>query len=341
MPNSSTPPFALGTFSIAGGVPFAGLVIDEKVIAARALNAHAGTAEERISGADNLRDILDDWDRNLPAIVNWAKRLKDGKAAPALTKQITPVTALHVHAPVEEPRQMLMARANYRRHILELLIKMGKGEGANEAERRANITAMIDRKATSGEPFLWVKTLTTVAGPYDEIELPPTTKQPDWELELAAVIGKPARNVSKEDALSYVAGYCIANDLSSRDRIHRDEMGPSNDWIEGKCSPGFMPMGPYLVPAQFIADPQDLHILLKHNGDVMQDERTKDMIHDTATIIAYASRHVQLMPGDIISTGSPAGNGMEFGIFLKPGDVVEGTITGLGTQRNTFRKFGA
>jgi 2-keto-4-pentenoate hydratase/2-oxohepta-3-ene-1,7-dioic acid hydratase in catechol pathway len=164
------------------------------------------------------------------------------------------------------------------------------------------------------------------------------TEKADWEVELAVVMGRPARNIGKSEVLDHVAGYCIANDLSARDLLVRDEFGPAQDWLAAKCAPQFMPMGPYLVPTEFVADPNDLSLVLKHNGIVRQSECSSDMIHDVQTIISYASRLVQLMPGDVISTGSPSGNGMEFGIFLQDGDVVEASIEGLGMQRNVFRR---
>ena len=150
------------------------------------------------------------------------------------------------------------------------------------------------------------------------------------------MIGKPARHIAKENALDYVAGYCIANDLSARDLLVRDEFGPAQDWLSAKCPPKFMPMGPYLVPAEFVENPNDIQLTLEHNGKVMQNDSTRDMIHDVQTLVTYAASVVPLEPGDIISTGSPSGNGMEFGVFLQDGDVVEGRIEGLGVQRNTF-----
>ena len=159
--------------------------------------------------------------------------------------------------------------------------------------------------------------------------------QPDWELELAVIIGKPARHVRRENALDYVAGYTIVNDITNRDLVFRKDAGTwERTGSRPKASPGYLPIGPYLVPAAFVADPQNLQITLKLNGQMMQDESTADMIFGVARIIEYLSKHVQLWPGDLIATGSPAGNGTHYNRFLKPGDVMEGSITGLGTQRN-------
>ena len=333
---ATVPPFSLGTFSIAGCAPFVGLVVDGSVVAVHAVNACAGALERKIYGADNMLSLLGDWSSNFELLTQAANIIRD-KRIDALTAAAVPVEQLHTHAPVERPGQMLMARANYRKHIIELSLKMGRGKGDTEAERRADMERMVELKATEGDPFLWVKTQAAVSGPFDAVEIPKATQKADWEVELAVVIGKPARHISKDNALDYVAGYCIANDLSARDLLTRDEFGPAQDWLTAKCPPQFMPMGPYLVPKEFIADPNNLPLLLKHNGKVMQDDGTADMIHDVQTLIAYASSVTQLEPGDIISTGSPAGNGMEFGLYLQPGDEIEATIEGLGTQRYTFK----
>src|SRR5690606_14410687 len=145
------------------------------------------------------------------------------------------------------------------------------------------------------------------------------------------------RRVSRAEALDYVAGYVVVNDITLRERVMRRpgdmrEMGM--DWVASKCAPTFLPMGPYLVPAAFVGDPQRLQVTLKLTGEVMQDESTADMIFDVARLIEALSQHCVLLPGDLICTGSPAGNGVHYGRFLQPGDVLEGSITGLGTQRN-------
>ena len=337
MPSSALPRFCLGSFSIAGCKPFVGLVVGDTVVAVHAINGLGGMPGGRIHGAESMLELLGDWGYNLPLLREAARLMNDVDGGKLKALGI-PVLSLRVHAPLEKPGQILMARANYRKHIVALSLKMGRGSGNTESERRADLEKMVEHKAAVGDPFLWVKTQSAVTGPYDEILIPSMTEKADWEVELAVVIGKPARNIGKNEVLDHVAGYCIANDLSARDLLVRDEFGPAQDWLAAKCAPQFMPIGPYLVPAEFVANPNDLGLELKHNGVVMQSERSSDMIHDVQTIISYASRLVQLMPGDVISTGSPSGNGMEFGVYLKDGDVVEANIEGLGTQRNVFRR---
>jgi 2-keto-4-pentenoate hydratase/2-oxohepta-3-ene-1,7-dioic acid hydratase in catechol pathway len=201
-------------------------------------------------------------------------------------------------------------------------------------EARAEIAAVMDRRAAEDLPYVFIGLPTTIAGPYDDVVLPSWAQQPDWELELAAVIAKPAHRVAVEEALEYVAGYTIANDLTDRATIFRRDMKAiGTDWLRCKNAPGFTPLGPWLVPAAAIADPGDLRVTLKLNGETMQDESTKDMLFGVARLVSYASQSAQLLPGDLVLTGSPAGNGIHWGRLLRDGDVMEGSITGLGVQR--------
>jgi len=174
-----------------------------------------------------------------------------------------------------------------------------------------------------------------VVGPNDAVVLPRNVVKPDWELELGVVIGKRARHVAPEQAMDHVAGYAVVNDVTAREHIFRRDAGALGaDWLSGKCFPTFLPFGPMIVPRRFVPDPYDLTIRLSVNGKVYQDESTRDMMIGIGRQIAFLSERVELMPGDVICTGSPYGNGSAFGVFLQPGDLMEGTITGLGTQRN-------
>jgi len=180
-----------------------------------------------------------------------------------------------------------------------------------------------------------------VTGPFDSVVVPYDARKPDWELELGVVIGRRARRVSRDNALDYVAGYTVVNDITLREKVFRrksDSPELGMDFTVSKGAPTFLPMGPYLVPAAFVGDPQKLRVMLKLNGDVMQNEETADMIFTVARLIEYVSSGVELQPGDVICTGSPAGNGMHYNRFIQEGDVLEGCITGpaieLGTQRN-------
>lgn len=231
---------------------------------------------------------------------------------------------------------MIQSGANYRTHVIDLVAAHREADDPRgEDEARADAAAMMDRRAAEGEPYLFAGLPSAVCGPYDDVVLPGYSDSHDWELELAAVIGRPAFRVTPEDALDHVAGYTIANDITTRDLVFRRDMPEiGTDWLRAKNAPTFLPLGPYLVPAARAGDPADLRVRLSLNGEAMQDESTGDMVFGVAQLVSAASRTVPLHPGDLVLTGSPAGNGMHWGRLLKDGDTMEGSITGLGTQRN-------
>ncbi|MEU9277093.1 fumarylacetoacetate hydrolase family protein [Streptomyces sp. NPDC048342] len=309
-------PFALGTFSAPEGPRFPGLVAADRVLdLSRALDG---------APAD-IRAVLDRWEEFLPVLRALADDPGPGRY---------PLDGLRVHAPVE-PRQIFQSGANYRQHVIDLEVAHRTPDDPRTAEEaRAEIAAVMDRRAAEDLPYVFIGLPSTVAGPYDDVVLPSWAEQPDWELELAAVIAKPTYRVPEAEALEYVAGYTIANDLTDRATVFRRDMKAiGTDWLRCKNAPGFTPLGPWLVPAGSVADPGDLRVTLKLNGDTMQDESTKDMLFGVARLVSYISQTARLLPGDLVLTGSPAGNGIHWGRLLRDGDVLEGSITGLGVQR--------
>jgi len=328
--------FALSTFSTEGRSPFPALLIGDRVAPIHALKRVFDRLGCQALSASSMLEILQDWDASFRSLRRAAEFLASAPA-PEEARLLLPSEGLKFHPPVDLPRQVFCAGANYRKHVIDLMVDQPAGSLANQTreERRAQAAKMMDDRAAHGAPFVFSKPVSAITGPYDPVVLPRHAAQPDWELELGVVIGKPARHVRREKALEYVAGYTIVNDITNRDFVFRKDAGAMGaDWIAAKGSPGYLPTGPYLVPAAFVADPQNLQITLKLNGQVMQNESTADMIFGVARIIEFLSNHVQLWPGDLIATGSPAGNGTHYNRFLKPGDVMEGSITGLGTQRN-------
>ncbi len=327
-------PFSLGTFSVAGCPPFAGVVIGDRVIAVTALQPLCEELGRPLSTPETVFGLLQAWDRNFPVLQVAIDELqREGEQS----VESIALDVVKIHAPVLYPRQIFCAGANYRQHVIDLAVAQGHGAGdtLSEAERRAEASRMMDERIASGSPYVFTKIPSAITGPYEPVVLPVDSAQADWELELAVIIGRAARHVPRTEALAYVAGYTVVNDLTSRDKVYRADMKAiGTDWLASKCSPSFLLMGPYLMPAAFVPDPQQLHLTLKLNGDVMQDEGTSDMIFDVARLIEYISGLVQLWPCDLICTGSPRGNGMHYNRFLRPGDVLEGTISGLGTQRN-------
>jgi len=312
----SAGPFALGTFSLPDGEPFPGLLVEDRVLDLGTSLAWAPSG---------MRAVLERWEETLPVLHTLAN---EGAL------EWRPLDGLRVHAPVE-PRQIFQSGANYRQHVIDLEVAHRSPDDPRTVEEaRAEIAAVMDRRAAEDLPYVFIGLPSTIAGPYDDVVLPSWAQKPDWELELAAVIAKPAHRVSVEDALEYVAGYTIANDLTDRATVFRRDMPAiGTDWLRSKNAPGFTPLGPWIVPAESIADPGDLRVTLKLNGDTMQDESTKDMLFGVARLVSYISQTSRLLPGDLVLTGSPAGNGIHWGRLLRDGDVMEGSITGLGAQR--------
>lgn len=184
--------------------------------------------------------------------------------------------------------------------------------------------------AIPAEPVIFMKSTTAIVGPNDDIMIPEGSEKTDWEVELAIVIGKKASYVAEQNALDYVAGYCLHNDVS--ERAFQLERGGT--WDKGKGCDTFAPIGPWLVTKDEVADVHNLRLWLSVNGKKMQDGNTANLIFNVPHLIAYVSRFMTLLPGDIISTGTPAGVGLGMNpqVYLKPGDVVELGIDGLGTS---------
>lgn len=183
------------------------------------------------------------------------------------------------------------------------------------------------------EPILFNKATSCLSGPNDPVIIPRNSEKSDWEVELGVVIGKSGSYISEADALGHVAGYCVVNDMSER-AFQFDHLG---QWVKGKSAPTFGPTGPWLVTADEIADPQNLNVWLRLNGEKVQDSNTSDMIFPVAEIISYMSRFMELRPGDLIATGTPEGVGLGMNPprFLRPGEEMELGIEGLGIQRQT------
>ncbi len=198
--------------------------------------------------------------------------------------------------------------------------------GLNYAKHAAESGAAIPT-----EPVLFSKATSCLSGPNDPVILPRGSVKADWEVELGVIIGRAALYVSQAEALAHVAGYCVVNDVSERSfQIER-----GGQWVKGKSAPSFGPIGPWLVTADEVPDPQSLRLSLDLNGTRVQDSTTGDMIFSVAQIVSYISQFMQLLPGDIITTGTPegVGLGMKPQRFLRPGDVMEVRVDGLGMQR--------
>jgi 2-keto-4-pentenoate hydratase/2-oxohepta-3-ene-1,7-dioic acid hydratase in catechol pathway len=293
------PSYKLATFESANG-PRAGLIVGDRVV--------------DISEATSRRDdetvlgLLSCWDEA-------RDRLDEVAGRPG-----TPLSQARLLAPIPVPGTIFCAGANYADHAAEMA-------------RRRGQEPPPDPHTQGLRSWHFIKASRCVIGPDAAIELPKASKKVDWEAELAVVIGRKAKDVPERDALAYVAGYTIANDLSARDLSRREQLPESssfkNDWVAQKCFDGACPLGPWITLAADIPNPHDLAMSLSINGVVKQDSNTGQMIFSIEEQIADLSARMTLWPGDIILTGTPAGVGVARGEFLKSGDVVRIEIAGL------------
>ncbi len=308
-------PYKLLSFRTAHG-PRAGVLIGDTVYDAASATKNPAYA--------TVLAILQDWARARRLLDQISKRIESGR----VRGKGVPLARARLLAPVLYPGAIFCAGANYTDHMAEMARAQGQPPGPT-------------MKELGEKPWHFVKTSkSSVVGPGARVKLPIYSQMVDWEVELAAVIGKPARDVPAERALAHVAGYTIANDLSARDVMRRDKNPATSpfhyDWLSQKCFDGSCPLGPWIVPAHQLGDPQNLALKLWVNDTLMQDSSTSRMIFDTAEQIAMLSSLVTLQPGDLVLTGTPAGVGMPRRTFLKAGDTVRLSIEGIGDLSHTM-----
>jgi 2-keto-4-pentenoate hydratase/2-oxohepta-3-ene-1,7-dioic acid hydratase in catechol pathway len=254
-----------------------------------------------LPGRTTILSLFDDWQGAQAALSDAVRKLDQ-------RDRVEPVRRL---APLLYPGKILCAGANYFDHLAE----MGMPD-ARKADQRLFFFMKPPRNAVVGEG--------------DTVRMPIGTRMFDWEIELAAVIGKRARNIAPDHALDHVAGWTVAIDFSARDHNRAPETFYKLDWVAGKANDTCCPLGPRIVPAAALPDPQNVGLRLSVNGEVKQDGRSSDMIFSVAEQIAIASRIMTLDPGDVLLTGTPAGVGVPKGTFLAVGDRVEAEIEGIG-----------
>jgi len=215
--------------------------------------------------------------------------------------------------PIKRPSKIVCVGLNYVKHAEETGAKIPK------------------------EPILFFKSTSSIVGPNDDLIIPKNSKKTDWEVELAFVIGKKASYVSKEEAMDYVAGYVLHNDYSEREyQLERE-----GQWVKGKSCDTFAPLGPFLVTKDELKDPHNLRLWLKLNGKIMQDSNTSDFVFDIPELVSYISQFMTLLPGDVVSTGTPfgVGLGLKPQVYIKPGDEIELGIDGLGTSKQIAKAW--
>ncbi len=263
--------------------------------------------------------LLQRWPNALRDLDRLAKVLEGGRGRRVAG---VPAARAKFRAPILYPPRVFAAGANYTAHSKEMTDRLRPG------------TPYTTRENSNPYCFLQAS-LGPVIGHREKIlaSRVPDAKI-DWEGELVVVVGKKARSIKPEEARSCVAGYTIANDVSARSLLLPRRLDFKIDWLMGKCADTFCPMGPYLVPAAFVPEPERLHLRTTVNGQVMQDARTDDLTHGIADMLAFISQTMTLLPGDVLMTGTPSGVGFGRGVFLKPGDVVRVEIEGLGALEN-------
>ena len=259
---------------------------------------------------NSVLEMLNNWEKTEQQLMEMGKQLTQNP-----NDSGAPMNAVTLAPPILYPGTLYCAGANYADHVLEMSGKPPPPENT--------------------KPYFFLKsTRGTIIGANESIRLPEYSNQVDWEAEIGIVIGREARQVSELDAMDFVAGFTIVNDLSARDHTKRHDVPFLFDWIGQKCFDTGCPMGPWITPRSAIEDPHNLGIKLMVNDEVKQDSSSKEMIFKCEHQIAYLSQHITLYPGDVIATGTPAGCGMPQGVFLKPGDLVTIEIDGLGVLSN-------
>ncbi|HVP80452.1 MAG TPA: fumarylacetoacetate hydrolase family protein [Thermodesulfobacteriota bacterium] len=304
--------YKLATYGAVQG-PRAGIVVGEEVFDLAGLTDKSSYA--------TVLDVLKDWEAAQTVLDKAAEETGGGKI-----KGI-PLEKVKLLVPVLYPSAIYCAGANYVDHV-------------HEMATARNINPDPDPRSLGLKAWHFIKASRSVVGAESIVSLPAYSKMVDWEAELTAVIGRRAKDVPADKALEYIAGYTVGNDLSARDFTARSQVSDASpfkyDWVSHKTFDGSCPVGPWIVPARQIPDPQNLHIRLWVNDVLKQDSHTSKMIFSVAEQIAHLSARITLYPGDLILTGTPAGVGMARREFLKAGDVVRVWIEKIGTLTNTM-----
>ena len=271
----------------------------------------------------NLLDLLPPDGGSLTAVSALSDWLLGDDAA--RDELAIPIEEVELLTPIENPSKILLLAGNYAAHVIE--------RGGTTAERQETF------------PYVFMKPpSTTLTHPGAPVVIPKVSPNHiDWECELGVVIGRACKNVDEADALSYVAGYTVVNDITDRKFMPNPGRKPRErdkffDWLHGKWHDTFCPVGPCILSAESVGDPQNFPVRLTVNGELKQNGSTGQMVFPVAAVIAFLSNFVTLEPGDIISTGTPSGVGSATGTYLKPGDVVRATIDGIGTLENQMQE---
>jgi 2-keto-4-pentenoate hydratase/2-oxohepta-3-ene-1,7-dioic acid hydratase in catechol pathway len=300
--------YRLATYAASDGQARAGIIVDERVV----------------DVAPSMLEVLRNWPEfaaRLPQMARGVRR-KDAAVPTA------PQSSVKLLAPILYPGTIFCAGANYKDHVLEM-------------SRALNLPPEPDPHELGLKPWHFIKAAAQcVRGTGSRVALPAYSRKVDWEAEIAVVMGRECRNVKVDDALQYVAGLTIANDLSARDHLKRNGIAAESpfkfDWVSQKCFDGALPLGPWIVPLDEVGDVGNLGIRLWVNDELMQDSSSSNLIFTMAEQIAHLSTRLTLMPGDVIATGTPAGCGAARGRFLQAGDRVRVWVENIGELTTEF-----
>ncbi len=341
----ASPAYKLGTFERSGRT-FVGLVLrDTQVVDIAAANTafEANTASAaKLTAPADMKALITRYD------TEWKPRLaaiaRDVAAARSAPPYVTDIGQLRVHPPVR-PSLILNAGGNYVEHTEGIAAQQQRAGAAPAAASKAESAPGIwERPAndTRDNPYLFQKSATVVIGPFDPIVMPRGRTNIDFECEFAVVIGAPAKYVSVADAANHIFGYTVEIDVSDRGGRGDRKMGGS-DWLVGKNHDTFGPLGPFIVPKEFVKDPMNTRHTFTLNDTVMQDSNTSRMSHNIHELLSYASNILTLNPGDVIAGGSPAGTNIERAEprWMRAGDTAVCAVEGVGTQRHAVVAEGA
>jgi 2,4-diketo-3-deoxy-L-fuconate hydrolase len=323
---SAPTPYKLGMFQ-QGDRIFVGMVLNDDVVIDLGRTI-AGTPS-------TIKGLIAQWSQ--PTADRFASVAADTLSNPPASAM--KVAQLKVLPPITDPKVLLSTAVNYQEHAMEMKSTTTISESAAAVDPKVarGIPGYWERRAGDPRqnPYFFVKANTAITGHNDPIIIPRGRDRVDWECEMNIVIGRVTKHVSRDQAADYIFGYTLMNDVS--DRGGRADGRHGSDWQLGKSHDTFAPLGPYVVPRQFVPNPQKLAVKFTLNDTVMQDSNTDRMTHTVFELVEYASNMMTLYPGDLISTGSPAGVGTARAtpVYFKPGDRSTCTIESVGTLRNT------
>jgi 2-keto-4-pentenoate hydratase/2-oxohepta-3-ene-1,7-dioic acid hydratase in catechol pathway len=336
----SAAPFKLGTFDPNGnGKSFVGVVLKDAIVIDLAqASAALKSPASKVAAPTDMKDLIARYDAGVRTrigeVIANTKPL-EGAGRPAFVHDLKSLKTL---PPIMYPTTMLNVAVNYRAHAAEMAggAQAGGPAPGDALPGTTSAPGIWERKPDDKRwnPYMFFKSPTIVIADGEPIRLPVGRTSIDWECELGVVIGRMADHVPAERAADYIFGYTLENDVS--DRGGRGDTRHGSDWVLGKNHDTFAPMGPFIVPKEFVPNPQNLQVKFTLNGQVMQDANTSLMIHSVVELVSYGSNILTLRPGDVLATGSPAGVGSARNppIFFKAGDVSVCTYDGIGTLTN-------